>query len=344
MESTSSPRDALAESARMFMRGKALCAAVRLGIADVLADGAKDVNELAAASKADPNSLRRLLRALAAIGVVEEVASGRFALTPMGEPLAQSAPNSVRSSILFWADLIADLWTYLPECVRTGGNSGAAEAMERTGAKSRWSIEPEAQAIFHDVFAEPGVEDMAPIVAAYDFGRQGVVADLGGAGGGLLAAILTACPGASGMLVDRQEAVDRAAARLASLGLRDRCQLIAGDLLEGVPAGANVYIMKSLLHGYDDQRAGRILENCRTAMTPSSRLLLIESVLPSTIRAGDALVEKMLMSDLTMLAVTGGRERSEGDWTALLSSASLHLQRITPVAGSVASIIEARPA
>jgi hypothetical protein len=329
--------------ARGYARGKVLCAAVRLGIADALGDAGKHLDELAAATTSNRDSLYRLLRALAVIGVVDEVGPARFVLTPLGQPLRKDAPATVWASIVFWADLLADSWTYLPECVRASGTSGAAAAMEQQGVKSRWSLEPDAQAIFHAVFAEPTTDDMAAFVAAYDFSRCRLVADLGGAGGGLLAAVLGANRAARGILVDRKQAIDGAAPRLAAAGLVARCDLVAGDLLEAIPAGADVYIMKCVLHGYDDDDARRILKNVRVAIAAQGCLLVIEVVLPSRISRPDPGVERLVMSDLNMLAVTGGRERSKAEWESLLASAGFDLRRVVAVPGQDPSIIDAAP-
>lgn len=288
--------DTLVDMAMAYFRGKALCAAVQLGIAN--------------------------------------------ALTALGDPLRRSAPDSVWASMVFWADLIADAWTYLPECVRAGGKTGAEASMERDGVRSRWSMEPNAEAIFHAVFAEPTPSAMAPFVAAYDFSASDIVADLGGAGGSLMSAILGAHPEVRGILVDRQEASGRATQRLKDAGLSDRCQFVVGDLLEAVPRGAGIYILKSLLHGYGDEDARRILKNCHEAMMSSARLLVIECVIPATINAGDGDVEKLLMSDLNMLVVTGGRERNEVEWKSLLSSSGFDSMGVIAIPGVGASIIE----
>jgi len=336
-----SSRLALSEMARGFFRGKVLCAAVRLGIADALADGPMTVNELAAATKTNPNALRRFMRALASIGVVEESAPARFRLTMFGDPLRREAPDSVWAGMVFWADLLADAWTYLPDCVRVGDRSGSEAARQREGTTSRWSMEPDARAIFHAVFAEASASDFAPYVAAWDFSRCRVIADLGGGGGGLLAAVLAAQPSARGILVEQQAAIDGASKRFEASGLMSRCTLVAGDLLESVPAGADVYLMRCVLHGYSDESARRILQNVRAAMAPESRLLLIEVVLPNQVDRPDAEIEKLVMSDLNMLAVTGGCERSEDEWTALLASAGIDRRKILPVPGQTASIVEA---
>jgi hypothetical protein len=336
-----SPRAMLLDMAQGYMRGKILCAAVRLGIADALSYGAKHLDDLAARAESNPDSLRRFLRALASIGIVEEVGPDRFALTPLGQPLRSDAPGSAWASVVFWADLLADSWTYLAECVRAGGRSAAMAEMERAGVKSRWSQVRDALAIFHAVFAEPTAADKAPLAATYDFSGCRVVADLGGAGGGLLAAILSANLQARGILVDRKEAIDNGAPQLAAAGLAARSTLVAGDLLESVPRGADAYVLSSVLHGYGDDDARRILQNCRTAMAPESRLVVIEVVLPAKVEHPDPVIERLFLADLNMLAVTGGRERSETEWQALLSSAGFEVRQIIPVPVQTSCIIEA---
>lgn len=334
-------RLALVEMAMGFFRGKVLCAAVRLGVADALANGALSIDELASATETNPIALRRFMRALATIGVVEEIAPARFELTAFGDPLRRDAPNSVWASMVFWSDLLADAWTYLPECVRAGDRSGAEAARQREGTSSRWSREPDAKSIFHAVFAEASADDFAPLVAAWDFSRCRVIADLGGGGGGLLAAVLASQPRARGVLVEQQAAIDGASKRFEASGLSARCEFVAGDLLESVPPGADVYLMRCVLHGYDDEAALRILRNVRRAMQPDSRLLLIEVALPSRVDRPDPELEKLIMSDLNMLAVTGGRERSEDEWNALLGSAGFDPRGILRIPGQTSSIVEA---
>lgn len=334
-------RPVLTEMAMGFFRGKVLCAAVRLGIADALAVGPMTADELAVATKTNPSALRRLMRALASIGVVKELAPARFELTQFGDPMRRDAPHSVWASIVFWADLLADAWTYLPDCVRAGDRSGAESARERDGAPSRWSKEQDSQAIFHSVFAEGTPDDFAPYVAAWDFSRCRFIADLGGGGGGLLAAILAAQPQARGVLVEQQNAVDGASKRFEAMGLSERCEALVGDLREWAPSGPDVYLMRCVLHGYDDETALRILQNIRRAMSPQSKILLIEVVLPDLVDRVSPEMEKRFMSDLNMMAVTGGRERSENEWNTLLASAGLIRRRILLVPGQTTSIVEA---
>jgi hypothetical protein len=338
------PRDLLEEMAKGFFRGKVLCAAVQLGVPDALGDGERSVDELAAATGTHAPSLHRLLRALASIGVTVETAPARFVLTALGEPLRRDVPGTVRATVEFWADLMADRWTYLADCVRSGSLMGAVQAMERDGVKSRMAINPQAaRSLFHGCFAESAAEDHDCFVAAYDFSGCRVVADLGGGGGALLASILSAHPRIRGVLVDREGAIEGAAARMRAAGIRDRCELVVGDLMQAVPEGADTYVMKHVLHIFEDDKALRILANCRKVMAATDRMLVLEHVLPSQVQQADQVVENALMLDMNMLAVTGGGERSEAAWRALLRSGGFELSRIVAAEGTTVRVIEAIP-
>ena len=319
----------LTEMARGYFRSRALSAAARLGVADALGDGERTVEQLATACGAQAASLYRLLRALGSFGVVAETKPGSFVLTPLGNPLRKAAPDSEWASVVFWADLLADPWSYLTECIRNGENAG--RIVERKGVAMRWSSDPNAGAIFRAVMGTAPAEDYLPVARAWDFAKYHVVADLGGGGGALITAILKAFPNVSGMLVDRQEAIEAAAPRFKKEGLDGRCKLLAADLRKEVPAGAEVYTMQHVLHGYDDEAATEILLHCRAVLPPDGRLLVIEFVLPDAVDHADAELEGRLMSDLNMLAVTGGKERSDVQWKGLLNSAGFQCQRIIPV-------------
>jgi hypothetical protein len=319
----------LTAMAQAYSRSRVLCAAARLGIADALAGGQRPVAELANACGADVDSLHRLLRVLASIGITVEIEPGIFALTDFGQPLRRDVSNSVWPSVVFWADLLADNWSHLTECVRLG--TTANTVMESKGIVSRWAQDPEAPAIFRAVMGTAPAENYQPIVVAWNFADSRVVADLGGGGGGLMCAILKTHPNLRGMLVDRQASVDAAVARFDAEGLSNRCTLIGADLAETVPSGADTYVIKHVLHGRRDDAAIRILQNCRQVIPDDGRLLVIEFVLPDVISRADPLLEERLMSDLNMLAVTGGKERSEIEWRSLLQSAGFSLQQVIPL-------------
>jgi hypothetical protein len=328
----------LGEMAMGYFRSRTLCAAARLGVADALDDGEKTVDELAAECKADRSSLYRLLRALAAFGIVTEVSPERFALTPLGGPLRKSAPDSNRSAVIFWADLLADYWSHLTESVRTGET--AQTIMDREGKTSRWASDPEANAVFRAVMGTAALEAYEPIARAWDFSKRRVVADLGGGGGSLILAILETYPNVSGMLVERPESIEQAKPRFTE-GAGLRCTLSAAELRDGVPTGADVYMLKHVLHGYTDDVAAKILVNCKAVLPPDGVVLVIEFVLPDLVNYVDADLEKRTMSDLNMLAVTGGKERSAREWKELLLRAGLEVRRVIPVPGDVVSIVEA---
>jgi len=333
--------EALTQMATGYFRSRALCAAARLGVADALGDEERTVEQLAAACGADPGALYRLLRALASFGVVAERSPASFVLTPFGTPLRKDAPDSAWNGIVFWADLLADSWSWLTECVRTGQK---AMNVRPAGTPSRWLQDPDAPAVFRAVMGTSPAADYLPIVRAWDFSTYSTVADLGGGGGALIAAVLEVFPQVQGMLVDRQESIDRAAPRFEAGRLAGRCKLVVADLSAAVPPGAMVYMLKHLLHGYEDGPAAEILRHCRSVLPPKGRILVMEFVLPDLVDHADLELEHRLMSDLNMLTVTGGKERSATQWKRVLASAGLECQRIIPVPGDLVSIIEAVPA
>ncbi len=231
----------LVEMAMAYSRSRMLCAAARLGIADALGDEVRSVGFLAENCQADADALYRLLRALASIGVTEETTPEHFRLTPFGKPLRRDVPQSVWAAVIFWADLLADSWSLLTDCVRTGK---PASQVRDPKIPSRWSQDAEADLIFRAVMGTAPAEDYAPIAEAWDFSRAKVVADLGGGGGSLILAVLGLNSQLQGMLVDREASLDAAKSRFADEDLSSRCKLIAADLTQSVPAGADVYTFR----------------------------------------------------------------------------------------------------
>ena len=328
----------LLEMAMAYSRSRVLCAAAQLGIADALGDDTRSADHLAEACHSDPHALFRLLRALAAIGVTEETTPRHFRLTPFGQPLRKDAPNSAWPAVIFWADLLADSWSVLTDCIRTGKSSFQ---LRDPAIPSRWSQVPEAGSIFRAVMGTGPAAEYAPIARAWDFSKAHTVADLGGGGGSLLLAVLELHPHLHGLLVDLDESVQAAKTRLAGHPLASRCTLITVDLMQSVPPGADVYMLKHVLHGCDDAEAITLLKNCRAVLPPDGRLLIIEFVLPPLVSHADPGLERRLMSDLNMLAVTGGQERTEREWSTLLEAAGLHLVGVFPTNSDV-SILETR--
>jgi cyclopropane fatty-acyl-phospholipid synthase-like methyltransferase len=245
----------------------------------------------------------------------------------------------VWAAVVFWGDLLADSWSLLTDCVRTGKSSFE---VRDPSVPSRWSQDPEASAIFRAVMGTAPAQDYAPIAKAWDFSRAKVVADLGGGGGSLIVAVLEEYPEVRGMLVDLEPSIAAARARFAEEKNAARCELVVADLMESVPRGADVYMLKHVLHGKRDADAITMLKNCRAVVAEGGALLIIEFVLPDVVARADRSLEAHLMSDLNMLAVTGGKERSEAEWRTLLEAAGFRVAGVYPV-GSDVGIVEARP-
>jgi O-methyltransferase/methyltransferase family protein len=332
--------NSLVEMAMGYARSRVLCAAARLGLADALGNEGKNVEQLAAECGAHGGSLYRLLRALASLGLVTETRPQFFTLTGLGAPLRKAHPESVWPAIIFWADLLADQWSHLTECVQSGDT--AKQVMERKGVASRWSTDPAAPAVFRAVMGTAPSHNYMSIARAWDFSKHATIADLGGGGGGLIAAILEVYPKVKGMLLDRQESIDSAVSRFKANGLAARCKLVGSDLCREVPSGADVHVLKHVLHGYEDDLAIAILRNCRAVLPKEGRLLVIEFVLPDAVADADPELERRLMSDLNMLVVTGGKERTVADWKGLLTKAGFEMRDLIPVSGESVSIIEAQ--
>ena len=324
------PSRMLVEMATGYFRSRALCTAARLGIADVIGEGESSVDQMSTACQADRGSLYRLLRALATFGIVCESAPGRFVLTDLGKPLRKDAKDSAWANVIFWADMLAHGWSYLTECVRTGTTSH--EVLKHEATPSRLAHDPDTPAIFRAALGTAAAQDYRPLALAWDFSGRRVVADLGGGGGGLILAILEAYREVQGILVDRQGSLDHAAPRFTG-DLASRCRFIAADLAESVPSGANVYILKHVLHACTDDAAVKILRNCRAALPADGCLLVMEFVLPELFNYVDPELEKRVMSDLNMMAVTGGKERNASEWNSLMERCGFEIRRIIPVPG-----------
>jgi hypothetical protein len=310
-----------------YRRSAVLCAAARLGVADVLGDEVRDVDFLARACEADADALCRLLRTLASMGITEETAAKQFRLTPLGWPLRKDAPRSAWSWVIL-GDILGDSYSWLTDCVRTGRT---ASEVRDPNVPTRWSKYPEALSVFHEVMGTAPVEDYIPIAAAWDFSHASVVADLGGGGGSLILAVLQLNPHVRGILVDREAGIEAARPRFAREDPSSRCQLMVEDLTQSVPAGADVYMFKNFLHGFKDAEAIAILKKCRAVIPQSGTLLIIEIILPPLVSEADPELEGHLMADLGMLAITGGRERTECEWQALVEAAGFMLTRADTV-------------
>ncbi|GAA4884772.1 methyltransferase [Pseudonocardia benzenivorans] len=319
---------------------QALRAAAELGVPDLLADGPRTAADVAEATGAHAASLHRLLRALVTIDVLTEDGEGGFALTPMGGLLRADVDGTVRSWAIYQGRDVWDEWGLMPEAVRTG-RSGR-EIAHGAGGFAPLRDDPRRAATFNSAMAELTRLSARAVVAGHDFGRYRRVADIGGGYGELLGTILRAHPGSTGILFDLPHAVDAAAGHLDGMGVRDRCEIVSGSFFEEVPTGADLYVLKSVLHDWDDDRAAEILAVVRRAIGPGARLLLVERLMPDRMRA---VPEHRLLAraDMNMLVAHAAPERTEGQWRALLGSAGFDVVAVTPIPGA-ATAIEAVPA
>jgi O-methyltransferase domain/Dimerisation domain len=315
-----------------------LYVAAKLGIPDLLQDGPRASEELAGATGADARALRRLLRALVSLGVFAEETHGRFALTELGALLRSDVPGSLRAAAIFLADERNwRAWGALERSVMNGepvrGPRGTQAFLEESAR------DPEGAALFNAAMTSLTSAFDTAVTAGYDFSRFGTVVDVGGGQGALISSILAANPTLRGILFDIPPVIESARACIAEAGLAERCALVAGDCFASVPAGGDAYVLKWVIHDWDDERATTILRNCHRAMARDGRLLLVERVVPERIDQSAA-TQGMLLGDLNMLLVTGGRERTAAEYRTLLGGAGFALARIVPTATPL-SVIEA---
>ncbi|HTV18592.1 MAG TPA: methyltransferase [Polyangiaceae bacterium] len=316
-------------------KSRAIHAAASLGVADALEGGPLALAELAAQIGCHPPSLYRLLRALSTIGIFEERSPGEFATTALGRCLGSRAMRD--SCLMLNADWHEAAWRQLVHSVRTG-----SPGFERAHGEPLFSWldrHPDASDLFNRAMAAGRSYRDAGIADAYDFSTASVLVDVGGGHGTLLLSILRQQPRLRGVIADLPSVVAAAQTAIDVAGVRERCSVAGIDFFAAVPAGGDVYLLAHVIHDWDDAAARRILENCAAAMRPGGRVLLVENVLPA-----DAAPSRTHWLDLEMLVLTsGGRERTEAEFRALVESAGLELVGVTPTAGSRA-LIETRKA
>lgn len=319
-----------------FMATHAVYAATRLGIPDTLVAGPRSPADIAAELELDADATHRLLRACATWGVFHEEPDGRFALTPLADRLRSGTRDSMRAVVLMLGDPgYQRVWGELAETVRTG-DPGAERALGR----SMWDhLEKDREfgAVFDDAMTRLSALDWPTVAAVYDVTRFSRIVDVGGGHGQLLALMLVAAPSAEGVLLERAAMADGATRLLREAGVLDRCRFEAGSFFDTVPSDGDLYVLRRVLHDYDDDQAAAILTTLRRHMPEHATLLVLEGVVPpgNTPHFAKAL-------DLDMMLFVGGRERTEPQWRALLADAGFRTTRVIPTVSSV-SLVEAVP-
>ena len=328
------PTVALRRLVNGYQVTQAIHVAATLGLADLLTDGPRGSDDLAAATGTHAGALYRVLRALASVGVFREEPGRRFGLTPLGECLRADAPEPVGP----WAAFVGrpyhwQAWAHLLHGVRTGET--AFRHAHGMGVWEYRAAHPEEGAIFDRAMTAISRRQADAVLAAYDFGRFGSVVDVGGGAGAFLAAVLARHPAVRGVLFDQPHVVAGADEVLRAAGVADRCRVVAGSFFEAVPDGGDAYVLKNIVHNWEDEEATAILRGCRRAIGAGGALLAVDRVLAPP---NEGAAAKSM--DLQMLVGAGGRERTREEWDDLLAAGGFRFVGVTPTASDV-SVVEA---
>jgi hypothetical protein len=312
---------------------QAIYVAAKLGIADLLAEGPKKVEDLATSTQTHPTSLYRLLRALASVGIFAEVNDTEFTLTPLAA-LLQKGKGGMRSMVLHMGEKPSwNAWGELLHSVTTGETA----FIKANGAEvfPYYAEHPESKEPFDQAMTEFSDTVSEAVTRAYDFSQFKKIIDIGGGHAGLLTSILKATPASSGLVFDLPATVEGAKEKIAAEGLGERCEVIGGDFFAEIPADGDAYILKFIIHDWDEPRALAILKNIHQAMPDGGKLLLVETLIPEI---NEPSFGKLM--DVHMMVMTGGRERTAAEYAALFAAAGFKFNKVTPTESPV-SIVEA---
>ncbi len=328
------PHIQLVQMGSAYWVSRVVFAAAKLGLADQLAGGPKSAAELAPKSLTHAPSLHRLMRTLASLGILTEGNDQRFALTPLGEALKVDAPGSARAAILLHgSEWHSAAFQQIMHSVETGQT-----AMEKVTGQPLFEYlgeRPNDASLFNKMIVGLHAGEPAAVAAAYNFSACKTVVDVGGGTGSVVAAILGQHAEVRGVLFDSPHVVAEAPPLLKAKSVLDRVTFESGDFFKAVPAGGDCYVLSHILHDWNEEQCISILANCREAMKPDGRLVIVEMVLPP----GDTPHPGKIL-DMVMLVLVGGLERTEAEYAALLSKAGFRLRTIVPT-NSTVSIVEA---
>jgi hypothetical protein len=311
--------------------------AAKLGIADMLVERPQTCEEIAGSLGASSDALCRVMRGLAVHGVFERLDDGRYSLTEMSQPLRSGVDGSVRPALIYWGQEHFRAWSDLLHTVMTG-----EQAFHKIFGEpfEYYERHPEAGETFDTFMTTASSQVAVGIAYNYEFPDRGTVVDVGGGEGVLLATILKSRPGLSGVLFDRPSVVDKARRRLEAEGVLSRCRVESGDFREAVPRGGDVYILRNVIHDWDDDNSVRILTACMRAMKKTARLLVVQRVVPDEL-GENAFSRGVVEGDLMQLVYNGGRERTAEEYRALIEAAGMRIQHTMAADGNT-WLMEAR--
>jgi ubiquinone/menaquinone biosynthesis C-methylase UbiE len=333
-ESAPPPQFAMLQLITGFWVSRAIYVAAKLGLADLVKDSPKTADELARLTGTHSPSLYRALRALASVGVFTDDGRGRFAQTPLSETLRSDTPGSLRAlAIVELGQEHYPAWGNLMHSVKTG--EIAFDNLFKQNAWEYYAQNPEDASNFNESMR--GLTEMVnvAVLEAYDFSGADKLVDVAGGTGRFISSILSTYPRMRGVLFDLPHVISEAGPLLDAAGVRDRCETSTGDFFRSVPEGGDAYVMKWIIHDWDDEKSTAILKNIRRAMDEKGKLLLIEMVVPE---GNQPDLSKFL--DLDMMVMTGGRERTEAEFNSLLAASGFKLTRVVRTASPIC-VIEA---
>lgn len=306
----------------------------KLEIADKLSQGPRFSHELAAMTSAHPQALYRLLRALASLGIFAELEDGYFGLTPLSNLLRSDHEGSLHGlALLYGEGWIWQAYGALLHSVQAGET--AFQHVHGCDFFSYLGQHPDAAGVFHQAMTGFSHQELEAIMAAYDFSQVQHLVDVGGGEGALVVALLKAYPTLRATLFDLAPAIERAATNMTSHGLLERCALVSGDFFESVPSGGDLYVLKRVIHDWQDEQCIVILKQCRAAISLEGRLLIIERVITHGERSREG-----KLFDINMMVTAGGQERSDEEYASLLAAAGFRLRGVIPTTSPV-SLVEA---
>lgn len=332
----SNPEDQLKQMIFGKIKTQLLYVAAELGIADLLSEGPKSVQELSNSTGTHAPSLFRVMRALASQGIFAETEPGLFSITELAEGLKKNVSGSLRDlAVFFGSDWHNKAWSNLLHSVKTG--ESAFENVFEMNLYEYMEKHADKFAAFNEAMTAISHREADCISKAYDFSNFNTLVDIGGGQGRLLITILKAFPSLKGILFDLPSVFEGGTSLITKEGLEDRCQVVGGSFFESIPRGGDAYIFKNVIHNWDDERAMQILLNCRKAIPSEGRILVAEMIIPSD---NSPFFGKIM--DIEMLVIPGGVERTENEFRELFARANFNLKQIIPT-GLPHSILEGIP-
>jgi hypothetical protein len=319
------PQDRLMQLSMGHLVSGALAVMAELRIADQLENGPRSTSELAQATGARADILGRMMRSLEMVGLFARAQDGRWMLTPVSDVLRTKHPQSLHRVVL-WGTSPGHFHIYAHALHTAMTGQPGIEQATGAGCFEALARDPREQNSFNDAMTALSEAMMPAILAEYDFSSIGTLVDVAGGHGFVLSSILARNPKMRGMLYELEHVAGGARRRFSEMGLSERTQVVIGNMFESVPAGGDAYIMKHILHDWDDAKVGQLLRNIRKAMNAQKgKLILLESVVPES---AEPHFSKMI--DLEMMMYPGGKERTESEWRELMAASGFHLARIVP--------------